>query len=93
VRIPQHFFKEGTPHDDLYISRNHGIILDGTLIPAYKLIETHGLKQCFKDRFVTYYHIELKNHGAVLANGLQAESYLDNGHRSMMDAVVHKRKK
>ncbi len=31
---------------------------------------------------VAYYHIELENHGVLLAEGLPAESYLDTGNRS-----------
>jgi hypothetical protein len=81
VRIPKDFFGLDQPSEDLYVSRNHGIIMDGILVPAYKLMESHGLEQCFKRRTVTYYHLELDAHSGVLANNLPAESFLDCGNR------------
>jgi hypothetical protein len=84
VRIPKDCFGEGAPDEDLYVSRNHGIIVDGILVPAYKLIESHGLEQCYKERTVTYYHIELDAHSGVLANNLPAESFLDDGNRKCL---------
>ncbi len=32
-----------------------------------------------------YYHVELENHGILIAEGAQAESYLDTGNRSLFD--------
>jgi hypothetical protein len=84
VRIPKDFFGLDQPSEDLYVSRNHGIIVDGILVPAYKLMESHGLEQCFKGRTVTYYHIELETHSGVLANGVPAESFLDCGNRNWL---------
>jgi hypothetical protein len=87
VRIPQDLFEKGSPCEDLYISRNHGVLVHRELVPAYQLIETHSLKQCFKDRTVTYYHIELEQHSAVIANGVSCESYLDCGNRVSLHEV------
>jgi hypothetical protein len=87
VRIPKDVFEKGRPCEDLYVSRNHGIVVDEELVPAYKLMETHGLKQCFKNRTVTYYHIELEQHSAVVANGVSCESYLDCGNRKSLEEV------
>jgi hypothetical protein len=87
VRIPQDLFEKGSPCEDLYISRNHGVLVHRELVPAYNLMETHGLKQCFKDRTVTYYYIELEQHSAVVANGVSCESYLDCGNRVSLHEV------
>jgi hypothetical protein len=34
---------------------------------------------------VTYYHVELERHALLLANGLEAESYLDTGNRAIFE--------
>jgi hypothetical protein len=91
VRIPKDCFGEGAPDEDLYVSRNHGIIVDGILVPAYKLMESHGLEQCYKERTVTYYHIELDAHSGVLANNLPAESFLDGGNRKCLQEIPRSR--
>jgi hypothetical protein len=88
VCIPKDFFSEGVPFDDLFVSRNHGVVIDGELIPAYKLMDKYGLPQSCKARRVTYYHIELQEHSTVIANGVCTESYLDGGNRKSLKEVV-----
>jgi collagen type I alpha len=34
---------------------------------------------------ITYYHLELGEHDVLLANGMPAESYLENGDRGAFD--------
>jgi hypothetical protein len=93
VKIPQDIFEKGSPSRDLYVSRNHGIIVDGTLIPAYKLMETHGLEQCFEESTVEYYHVELDDHFGILAENVHCESFLDCNNKKSLTEVVRRLKK
>ena len=64
------------PHRDLHLSPEHALYLDGiTIYPA----KPDGLED------VTYYHLELDAHDAVLAEGAAAESYRDTGLRDTFD--------
>lgn len=69
------------PSKDLYVSRNHSVIVSGELVPAYKLINGTTIQQSYDRKNVRYYHFELEDHMAVLAHGLLTESYLDTGNR------------
>ena len=47
------------------------------MIPAYCLINGTTITQDKTEKLVTYYHVELPKHHAILAEGLPAESYLE----------------
>jgi hypothetical protein len=47
------------------------------MIPAYCLINGTTITQNKTETLVTYYHVELPKHQAILAEGLPAESYLE----------------
>jgi hypothetical protein len=82
IRIKAHAIAEGAPRNDLLVSPDHAIFIDGTLIPARLLrngttiVEDHAVKT------VTYFHVELDAHDVLLAEGLATESYLDTGNRA-----------
>lgn len=70
----------GLPNDDLYISADHGLIIDGLVVNAGALVNHTTI------RFVpmaempaefTYYHIETEAHDEILANGAPAETFID----------------
>ena len=82
VRILRDAFGPGQPHRDLRVSPDHGLFVDGRLIPAKLLINDMTIRQERATRTVTYYHVELDQHAIVLAEGLPAESYLDTGNRA-----------
>jgi hypothetical protein len=73
-------FGDGMPDADLMLSPDHAVFTDGVLIPVKRLINGTSIAQVPVDT-VTYYHLELKSHDLVMANGLLAESYLDTGDR------------
>jgi parallel beta-helix repeat protein len=81
VRITAHAFGPALPSRDLLLSPDHAVFMEGVLIPVKYLINGHTIRQ-IDVATVTYYHVELLAHAAVLAEGLPAESYLDTGDRS-----------
>jgi T5SS/PEP-CTERM-associated repeat protein len=84
VRVRAGAFGPGPPARDLFLSPDHAVLVDGVLIPVKYLINRTSIAQVPRDT-VTYYHIELARHDAVLAEGLPAESYLDTDDRGKFD--------
>src|SRR5208282_2804454 len=74
----------GVPHSDLWLSPDHSVLFDGAHVPVRHLINGASIapSAC---RAVKYFHVELAEHGVLLAEGLPAESYLDTGNRSAFD--------
>jgi hypothetical protein len=81
VRVAAGAFGLGRPYRDLLLSPNHGVLVNGDLIPIGCLIDGVSIVQ-IEMRQVTYFHIELAEHDLLRAEGLLAESYLDVGDRS-----------
>jgi hypothetical protein len=77
VRIAKDTFGSNLPQRDLFVSPDHSLYLDGVMIPAYCLINGTTITQNKTETLVTYYHVELPKHNAILAEGLPAESYLE----------------
>ena len=80
IRVTANAFGEGLPVRDLYLSPEHAIYWEGTLLPIKELIDGQAVAQIERD-CVTYWHVELDAHDVLLAEGLPAESYLANGNR------------
>lgn len=81
VRIAAHAFGLGRPARDLWLSPDHAVFVEGVLIPIRYLLNGATVRQ--EDvATVTYWHVELPAHAALLAEGLPAESYLDTGNRA-----------
>jgi T5SS/PEP-CTERM-associated repeat protein len=81
VRIAAGAFGPGQPVRDLFVSPDHALYVDEVLVPARRLVNGETIRQVEVDT-VSYYHIELRRHDVLLAEGLAAESYLDTGDRS-----------
>jgi Hint domain len=77
VRIVKDAFGINLPTRDLFLSPDHSVYIDGVMIPAYCLINGTTITQERTETLVTYYHVELPQHQAILAEGLPAESYLE----------------
>jgi Hint domain len=88
VRISPHAFGPEQPRTALFLSLDHAVFVDDVLIPIRYLVNGTTIRQIAMDR-VTYHHIELEEHDVVIANGLAAESYLDqNNHGFFTNAAA-----
>lgn len=84
VRIRAGAFGSGLPKRDLVVSPQHAIFADGVLIPARVLVNDRNVTQ-ESPAEVEYFHVELPRHDLLLAEGLAAESYLENGDRQTFE--------
>jgi hypothetical protein len=67
----------GMPSRDLWVSPGHALFIDGQLVPAWRLVNGTSITQAASVDQVVYLHIELDRHDIIVANGLHAESFLD----------------
>jgi hypothetical protein len=83
VKISRFAIDGKAPHSDLYVSPAHAIYIDGILIRASNLVNGVTIVADAKPEALslTYLHIELDTHKAILAEGLAVESFQrDNLH-------------
>jgi len=81
VRIRCGAFRPGVPHRDLLVTSEHCVFVDGVLIPVRMLVNERSIVvERGMDAF-EYFHVELDQHGILIAEGLETESYLDTGNR------------
>jgi autotransporter passenger strand-loop-strand repeat protein len=66
----------GKPARDLWVTPDHAILVEGCLIPVKLLVNGATIRQVPRAEY-SFYHIELDQHALLLAEGLEAESYLD----------------
>ena len=83
VKISRFAIDGKAPHSDLYVSPAHAIYIDGILIRAGNLVNGVTIVADAKPEALslTYFHIELDTHEAIVAEGLAVESFQrDNPH-------------
>jgi hypothetical protein len=83
VRIAAGALGHGVPTAELTVSPDHALFLDGVLVQAKDLVDGLLIRQDQTIAHIRYYHVELPEHGILLANSAPAESYLDTGHRGV----------
>jgi hypothetical protein len=78
VKISRLAIDGKAPHSDLYVSPQHAIYIDNMLISVKYLVNGVTIVTDAKQEALslTYFHIELDTHEAILAEGLAVESFL-----------------
>lgn len=76
---------EGVPNRPLYVSPEHALLIDGSLIPAGLLVDGETILQLPAQGRIRYFHVELETHDILFAEGAPAESYIDLGNRHAFD--------
>jgi hypothetical protein len=88
VKIAPGALGDGLPHRELRLSPDHALLVDGLLVQAGALVNgvtiTRVAAAELPERFV-YFHIELDDHSLVLAEGVAAETFVDNVTRRRFD--------
>ena len=84
VLIMPHAFGPGRPNKVLRLSPSHCVYMNGVLIPVTHLVNGATILHDNAAQAATYFHIELDRHDIVLADGLECESYFDDGNRATM---------
>jgi hypothetical protein len=88
IRIAPGALGDGLPNRDLCLSPDHALLIDGVLVQAGALVNGWTITRMAAaevgDRFV-YFHIELEDHALLLAEGVPAETFVDNVTRRRFD--------
>jgi len=74
---------DGVPHRDLWVSPEHAMFLEGSLVPAGLLVNDVSILKAEALDEVHYYHIELDRHDVIVAEGAFSETFLDDDSRGM----------
>jgi hypothetical protein len=72
---------DNLPHRDLHVTKAHSLYIDDVLIPVEFLVNHRTILWDDHAQEVEIYHVELESHDILIANGVPAESYRDDGNR------------
>lgn len=75
------------PARDLKVSANHGMLVDGVLVPAGALVNGVSIVRDETVTDVTYFHVEMEGHEAIFAEGAASETFVDHNSRDFFDNV------
>ena len=81
IRVTAHALGAHVPVRDLVVSDDHGLVVEGVLVPAGLLANGETIRRERRGS-VEFWHVELARHAVLLAENAPAESYLDTGNRA-----------
>jgi hypothetical protein len=78
VRIARSALGPNVPHDDLYLTSWHSVLIDGVLTPAGSLINATTIKLDEAGEYdeLEYFHVKLESHDVIYAEGAPVETLL-----------------
>jgi hypothetical protein len=86
VRIRAEALGPAQPLRDLLLSPDHAVLVDDVLVQAGALVNGISiLRETNMPPRFTYYHVEVADHALLLAEGVPAETFIDNVDRMAFD--------
>lgn len=88
VLVRKNALGAGKPNRDLVLTASHALIIDGLAINAGALVNNTTIDYVpTKDLApeAIYYHVETAEHDVIMANGTEAETYVDYAKRTEFD--------
>ena len=76
---------DGLPWRDLKVSPQHGLQIDGVIVPAAALVNGVSIVRDRTPADLAYFHIELDGHEVIFAEGAATETFVDHNSRAMFD--------
>lgn len=83
VTVTAGAFGNGLPLRDLSLSPCHALLFDNVLVPVGRLVDGSAVTQASVVESVEYFHIELEDHDMVVAEGVAAETFVDDDSRNL----------
>ncbi len=78
IRVSRFAIDDQTPRRDLYLSREHCLLIDGVLIPVKHLVNERSIAfdgDAKTSETIEYFCVELDTHQVIFAEGMAAETF------------------
>ncbi|QNT79121.1 Hint domain-containing protein [Entomobacter blattae] len=87
VKISKHALETNVPNEDLLITSEHCLYLNGYLIPARMLVNNRSITIEQSHSSFHIYHIETEQHSLLIANNTLTESFMNTGNKNSFDTA------